>query len=247
MKRVWVAQIVRFFYHLHIMTSPPLGHLGLIMDGNRRFARDQGMPSLEGHRAGYHTIKKMGDWCLARHIPLLTIWAFSTENWKRAEEEVGYLMDLLEWALRHDLDEFHQKGIRLKVIGRRTGLRPSIVEGIEEAEARTNTNTKMTLVIAINYGGRTEIVDACKRLVEQGVAAETIDEASITAQMYWPEMPEPDLLIRTSGEERLSGFLLWEAPYAELYWCKKNWPDFIERDLDAALEEYARRERRYGQ
>lgn len=195
---------------------------------------------------GYQTVKKLGDWCLARHIPVVTIWAFSTENWKRAEDEVGYLMDLLEWSLRNDLEEFHEKGIRLKVIGRRENLRSSIIDGIERAEEKTKHNTKMTLVIAINYGGRAEIVDACKQLMEKGVAVSAITEEMITSAMYWPDMPGPDLIVRTSGEERLSGFLLWEASYSELYWCKKHWPDFSEVDLDAALEEYAGRQRRYG-
>ncbi len=229
-----------------IMLMAPLQHLAFIMDGNRRFAREHGMPSLEGHRAGYQIVKKLGDWCLTRQIPLVTIWAFSTENWKRTEDEVGYLMDLLEWALRNDLEDFHQKGIRLKVIGRRDRLRASILEGIEQAEAKTKNNTKMTLVIALNYGGRAEIVDACKRLVEQGIEAAAVDEAALTSAMYWPEMLVPDLIIRTSGEQRLSGFLLWEAAYSELYWCQKHWPDFLETDLDAALEEYASRQRRYG-
>lgn len=228
------------------MVTPPLRHLAFIMDGNRRYARERGLPTLEGHRAGYKTVKELGDWCLTRGIEVVTIWAFSTENWKRAEEEVGYLMDLLEWSLRNDIDEFHQKGIRLKVIGQRDRLRPSIVEGIKNAEERTKNNTKMTLVIALNYGGRAEIVDAVKHLIQTGVSAQEIDEAKVTSALYWPDMPEPDLIIRTSGEERLSGFLLWEAPYAELYWFQKNWPDFSEQDLDAALEDYTNRQRRYG-
>ncbi len=228
------------------MATPPLRHLALIMDGNRRYARERGLPTLEGHRAGYKTVKELGDWCLARGLEIVTIWAFSSENWKRAEEEVGYLMDLLEWSLRNDVDEFHQKGIRLKVIGQRDRLRPSIVEGINNAEERTKNNTRMTLVIALNYGGRAEIVDAVKHLIQTGVPAQEVDEAKVTSAMYWPDMPEPDLIIRTSGEERLSGFLLWQAPYAELFWCKKNWPDFSEQDLDAALEDYTNRQRRYG-
>lgn len=228
------------------MPAPTLRHLALIMDGNRRWARERGMPSLEGHRAGYQTVKRLGDWCLARGLEVVTLWAFSTENWKRAEDEVGYLMDLLEWSLRNDIDEFHEKGICLKVIGRRDGLRPSIVEGIERAEERTKDNRNMTLVIALNYGGRAEIVDAVKRLVKEKVSLDDISEEALTKSMYWADMPEPDLIIRTSGEERLSGFLLWEAPYSELYWCKKHWPDFSEADLDAALEEYAGRQRRYG-
>mgnify|MGYP002362824527 CR=1 FL=1 len=228
------------------MGTPSLRHLAVIMDGNRRWARDRGLPTLEGHRGGYQTVKKLGDWALERGLEVVTLWAFSTENWKRAEEEVGYLMDLLEWALRNDVDEFDKKGIRLKVIGQRDRLRPSIIEGIERAEERTKNNSKMTLVIALNYGGRGEIVDAVKRLMQAGTPAEQVDEAKLTSAMYWPDMPEPDLIIRTSGEERLSGFLLWEAPYSELYWCKKHWPDFSEQDLDAALEEYAGRQRRYG-
>lgn len=228
------------------MDTPALKHLALIMDGNRRFARERGLPTLEGHRAGYQTVKKLGDWCLARRIEVVTLWAFSTENWKRAQDEVGYLMDLLEWSLRNDVDEFDKKGIRLKVIGQRDRLRPSIIEGINNAEERTKNNTKMTLVIALNYGGRTEIIDAMKRLIQAGISVDQIDEAKVTSAMYWPEMPEPDLIIRTSGEERLSGFLLWQAPYAELYWCKKHWPDFNEADLDTALEEYGSRQRRYG-
>lgn len=228
------------------MSDAPLKHLAFIMDGNRRFAREHGLPTLEGHRAGYQTVKKLGDWCLARQIPVVTIWAFSTENWKRAEEEVGYLMDLLEWSLRNDLEEFHQKGIRLKIIGRREQLRASIVEGIERAEEQTKNNTKMTLVIALNYGGQAEIVDAYKTLMQRGVSADQVTEEAIASALYWPEMPAPDFIVRTSGEERLSGFLLWQAAYAELYWYQKNWPDFSEADLDAALEEYARRQRRFG-
>jgi undecaprenyl diphosphate synthase len=177
---------------------------------------------------------------------VVTLWAFSTENWKRAQDEVGYLMDLLEWSLRNDVGEFDKKGIRLKVIGQRDRLRPSIIEGINNAEERTKNNTKMTLVIALNYGGRTEIIDAMKRLVQAGISVDQIDEAKVTSAMYWPEMPEPDLIIRTSGEQRTSGFLLWESAYSELYWSKKYWPDFSEQDLDAALEEYAGRQRRYG-
>ncbi len=228
------------------MSTPPLRHLALIMDGNRRWARERGLPTLEGHRVGYDRVKELGDWCLAREIEVVTVWAFSTENWKRTQEEVGYLMDLLERALRQDVDHFHERGVRLKVLGRREGLRPSIVEAIDRAEEKTANNTKMTLVIALNYGGRPEIVDAVKRIVQDGLTADHIDEAALSQRMYWPEMPEPDLIIRTSGEERLSGFLLWENPYSELYWCQHHWPAFSEQDLDAAVASYAERQRRYG-
>jgi undecaprenyl diphosphate synthase len=224
----------------------PLRHLAIIMDGNRRWAKEKGLPSLQGHTAGYDTLKRIGDACLARGIEVLSVFAFSTENWKRTEEEVGYLMDLLEKGLRNELEEFGAKGLRIRVVGRRDGLRPSVLEAIQEAEEKTAGNTKATLCICLNYGGRTEIVDACKALVADGVPADKIDEAAITSRLYWPDMPEPDLIIRTSGEERISGFLLWEAAYSEFYWTQKHWPDFDEAELDKALEEFSARQRRYG-
>ena len=226
--------------------TPPLRHVAIIMDGNRRYAKARGLPGLEGHRAGRDVVKKIGDWCVARQIEVLTLWAFSTENWKRTEEEIRFLMDLLEWTFTHDVKEFHEKGFRLRVIGRREGLRSSIITAIESAEKLTALNTKMTLVIALNYGGRAELVDAFKALVAQGVTVGEITEERITAATYWPEMPSPELIIRTSGEQRLSGFLLWESTYSEIYWCQKHWPEFSEEDLDAALAEYASRERRFG-
>ncbi len=228
------------------MPTPPLRHLAIIMDGNRRWAKEKRLPSLQGHKEGYDNLKKIGDACLARGIEILSVFAFSTENWKRAEEEVGYLMDLLEQGLRNELGTFSEKGIRIRVIGRREGLRPSVLSAIEDAEVKTAGNTKGTLCICLNYGGRTEIVDACKKLVAEGVPADQIDDAAIQARMYWPDMPEPDLIIRTSGEERTSGFLLWESAYSELYWSKKHWPDFDEVELDTALASFAERQRRYG-
>lgn len=226
--------------------SSSLQHLAIIMDGNRRWAREHGLPTMEGHRHGYVVVKNVGDWCLARQIPVVTLWAFSTENWKRTQEEVGFLMDLLEWAFTNDLQEFHNKGVRLRVIGRREGLRPSVLQAIDSAEAKTAQNTKLALVIALNYGGRAELIDAFKRLVREGISPEEITEERITAATYWPEMPTPELIIRTSGEERLSGFLLWQSPYSELHWCQKQWPDFSEEELDQALQVYASREQRFG-
>lgn len=225
---------------------PAVNHLAIIMDGNRRWAKERGWPSVEGHRVGYDRLKQVGDWCLNRNIKVFTVFAFSTENWQRAEEEVGYLMDLLENALTKELDYFQERNVRLKIIGQRDRLRPSIVRAIEEAEVKTAGNARATFVICLNYGGRLEIVDACKRLVRQGVSEASIDEAMLQSAMYWPDMPDPDLIIRTSGEERLSGFLLWQAAYSELYWTKKHWPDFDEHELDAALAEYETRQRRFG-
>jgi undecaprenyl diphosphate synthase len=228
------------------MPQTAVKHLAIIMDGNRRWAKENGLLSLQGHTEGYDTLKRIGDACLDRGIETLTVFAFSTENWKRTQEEVGYLMDLLEKGLRNELQTFIDKGIRIRVLGRREGLRPSVLAAIEAAEQKTAHNTRGTLCICLNYGGRAEIVDAAKRLVSDGVPADQIDEAAITKRLYWPDMPEPDLIIRTSGEERLSGFLTWESAYSELYWSQKHWPEFDEAELDAALAEYAARQRRYG-
>lgn len=228
------------------MPTPPLRHLAIIMDGNRRWAKEKGLPSLQGHAAGYDTLKRIGDACLARGIEVLSVFAFSTENWKRTQEEVGYLMDLLEKGLRNELADFGERGLRIRVLGRREGLRASILEAIKDAEEKTATNTKGTLCICLNYGGRAEIVDACKALIAEGIPAEKIDEAMISSKMYWPEMPEPDFVIRTSGEERVSGFLTWETAYSELYWSQKHWPDFDEAELDKALTVFTERKRRFG-
>jgi len=216
------------------------------MDGNRRWAKERGRLSLEGHRAGYERMKEVGDWCLARGIKVWTVFAFSTENWKRTDEEVGYLMALLEEALTKELQTYHQKGVRLKIIGRREGFRPSIIRLVEAAEELTKNNTRCTLVLCLNYGGRSEIVDACRKAIADGLMPEQLTEESLTARMYWPEMPAPDLVIRTSGEERLSGFLTWESVYSEVYWCQKHWPDFDEAELDKALDVFTSRQRRFG-
>lgn len=229
------------------MPESPVKHLAIIMDGNRRWAKDRGLPSIKGHQAGYETLKRIGNACMDRGIDILTVFAFSTENWKRAEEEVGYLMDLLEKGLRDELTLFMERKARIRVLGRRDGLRPSVLRAIEDAERETASNTAVTLNLCVNYGGRMEIIDACKKLVEDGVPADKIDEAAIQARMYWPDMPDPELIVRTSGEERLSGFLLWQSAYSEFYWCQKHWPDFDEGELDKALEAYAARQRRYGQ
>lgn len=228
------------------MLKTSLKHLAIIMDGNRRWAAERGLPAMEGHRAGYETMKKIGDAALARGVEVMTVFAFSTENWKRTEAEVGFLMDLVEFALSDELEAFQKKNIRLRVIGQRAGLRPSIVRAIERAEARTQQNTGGTLCLCLNYGGRVEIVDAVKAIVVDGVSAEKIDEAAIASRLYWPNMPEPDLIIRTSGEERVSGFLTWQGVYSEMYWVRKHWPDFSESDLDEVFNIFASRQRRFG-
>jgi undecaprenyl diphosphate synthase len=229
-----------------LMSNQVLKHLAIIMDGNRRWAKQRGLLSVQGHREGYETLKKIGTACLERGVEVLTVFAFSTENWKRTDEEVGYLMDLLEEVLRNELGFFKSKKVRIRVLGRREGLRPSVLSAIADAEKETEDFDALTLCLCINYGGRTEIVDACKALITEGKSADQIDEVAIQSKMYWPDMPDPDLIIRTSGEERLSGFLLWQAAYSEFYWTKKHWPDFNEQELDSALEEFASRKRRFG-
>lgn len=216
------------------------------MDGNRRWAKGRGLPAMEGHRQGYETLKRIGDACLDRQIKILTVYAFSTENWKRTEEEVSFLMGLLEFALSKELDYFISREVRLRILGRREGLRPSLIELIEKAEASTKDFTRATFAICLNYGGRTELVDAVRAIAAEGMPPESIDEDTITKRLYWSNMPDPDLIIRTSGEERLSGFLLWQSAYSELYWCEKQWPDFDEAELDKALETFNQRQRRYG-
>lgn len=221
-------------------------HLGIIMDGNRRWAKQRGLPTLEGHRRGYATFKKVGDWCLDRGIEVITIYSFSTENWNRSKKEVGYLMKLLTTALSNEVDELHRKNIRVTVIGRIKELPDHLQKRIAEAMELTKNNTRGTLQLAINYGGRLEIVDAVKKIMRTAKSASAITEQSLSAAMYTAGQPDPDLIIRTSGEHRLSGFLTWQGVYSELLFIEKNWPDFTERDLDNALVEYSRRQRRFG-
>ncbi len=217
-------------------------HIGFILDGNRRWAKERGLPSLEGHRAGYDLVKKLGSWCLARGVTYMTLYAFSIENWRRAEVEVGYLMDLLLRAVTKDLEIITRDNIRLKVIGDRARLPVRLQESIAEAEKKTAGNSRGVLQLAISYGGRDEIVRAARKACKVG----EITEESISQHLDSPEVPDPDLIIRAGGEQRLSGFLTWESIYSELYFYPKHWPDFTEADLDAAIAWYQNRERRYG-
>jgi len=221
-------------------------HIGIIMDGNRRWARSRDLPTLEGHKIGYEKVKKVGDWCLKRGIKILTVYAFSTENWNRSKEEVSYLMDLLKKALRDDINELHKKNIQVRVIGRLKELSKDLQKAIEEAIELTKNNTKGILNIALNYGGRVEIIDAIKNIIKRKIAPERVTEKVVSDNLYMADLPDPDLIIRTSGEYRLSNFLTWQSSYSELYFIKKHWPDFSEKDLDEAIEEYLRRTRRFG-
>ena len=216
------------------------------MDGNRRWAKDNNLPAFEGHRHGYDKMKDAGDWCIKRGIKTLTVYAFSTENWNRAEEEVSYLMDLLHLGLTKEISQFMERGIRLKIIGSRGRLSDKLVKAIDEAEEFTKNNDKGTLNIALNYGGRLEIVEAVKKVLAGGVDPKDIDEKIISDNIWTAGQADPDLIIRTSGEQRLSNFLTWQSVYSELLFVKSPWPAFSEKDLDEAIEEFERRTRRFG-
>ena len=216
------------------------------MDGNRRWAEQHGLPQLEGHRRGYQVVKKLGNWCIDRGIEVLTVYAFSTENWNRSKTEVKYLMNLFELAMLREVDDLHRKNIRLAVIGRVKDLPKRLQNRIAAAAAKTKHNTRGTLQLAINYGGRAEIVDAMRKVVRSARDSSKITEKSISEAMYTAHQPDPDMIIRTSGEQRLSGFLAWQGVYSELYFTEKFWPDFNEKELDKALAEYTRRQRRFG-
>jgi undecaprenyl diphosphate synthase len=227
-------------------TNPIPAHLGIIMDGNRRWAKENGLPTLEGHQRGAEVFKEIALGAFERGIKYLSAFVFSTENWSRTEEEVGYLMNLVMKAVENYLDEFNEHGIRIVVLGRREGIREKVLEAIKNTEEKTKNNPKGTLALCFNYGGLEELVDAIKSIVAAGTAAEAVSSETLRNALYSPEVPDVDLLIRTSGEYRTSGFMLARAAYAELYFAEKYWPDFTLGDLDAALAEYAKRERRFG-
>lgn len=225
-------------------------HVAIILDGNGRWAKQRALPRTMGHKAGADNVETISDVCIAMGIHYLTVYAFSTENWKRSEEEVSYLMGLMRWYLKNYMETALRKGIRMRVIGDRSKLDPEMVEEIERDEKLTAHLTNLELTFAINYGGRDEITRAVRALgkkIEAGeMKAEDIDEAAICAQLDTAMLPDPDLMIRTSGEERLSNFLLWQLAYSEFYFTDKYWPDFSEEDLWDAVRNYNRRERRFG-
>ena len=217
------------------------------MDGNRRWARAKGLPTLEGHRRGYDKVKKVGRWCKDRGVKILTVWAFSTENWKRSEEEVNYLMNLLKFAMsKGEIDQLHKDGIKVQVIGQKERLSEGLQKLIIEAEERTKDNKEGVLNLAISYGGRADILQAIKNIINKNISADQVAEETVRQNLWTAGMPDPDLIIRTSGELRTSGFLTWQSAYSELHFCNNHWPDFSEKDLDEALADYARRQRRFG-
>ncbi len=225
-------------------------HVAVIMDGNGRWAQRRALPRHLGHRAGAKAVRATVEGCARRGIEALTIFAFSSENWQRPQDEVTRLMELFIESIDKEVDELHRNGIRVRFIGDLSRLRAVLGAKTAAAEARTAANQRMTLYIAVSYGGRWDIVDAARRLAARAVTGEinpeAIDEALFADQLQLAGAPEPDLFIRTGGEQRISNFLLWNLAYSELYFCDTLWPDFDDAALDVALRFYASRQRRFG-
>jgi len=221
-------------------------HIGYIIDGNRRWAKTHGIPTYEGHLAGYSAIHEVAQASFDAGIEYVSVYIFSTENWKRSEAEVSKLMGLVLKLLTSDLHLFDENNIKLKILGSRQGVSDRILEAIDKAEAQTAGNTKGTLAVCFNYGGQLEITDAVKNIVRSGAAAEDITPELIARNVYVPEIPPLDLIVRTSGEQRLSNFMLWRSAYSEFLFLEKLWPDMTKDDVTAILEEYSRRNRRIG-
>jgi len=225
-------------------------HIAIIMDGNGRWAKARGLPRIAGHRRGADAVRRTLEAAGDLGVPYLTLFGFSSENWKRPHDEVDDLMGLLRHYLRGEIAELHRNGVRLRVIGDRARLSRDIVALIENAEALTRDNQAINLTVALSYGGRAEIVAAARAVAAKAATGhlppETIDEDLIAAHLFTADLPDPDLLIRTSGEQRISNFLLWQCAYAELVFTKTLWPDFGRADLEQAITEFGGRERRYG-
>jgi len=225
-------------------------HVAIIMDGNGRWAKARGLPRAAGHRAGAEAARKVLRAAGEAGVECLTLYAFSSENWRRPAEEVSDLMGLLRFYIQKELDSLHGEGVRLRIIGDHTAFQPETARMVDEAVARTGGNSRMTLAVALNYGARAELVNAVRAIAARAASGEissaAIDEATVEAALDTAGLPPLDLVIRTSGEQRLSNFLLWQAAYAELLFLDTLWPDFDGEALRAALGEYARRERRYG-
>ncbi|OGU23458.1 MAG: di-trans,poly-cis-decaprenylcistransferase [Hydrogenophilales bacterium RIFOXYD1_FULL_62_11] len=221
-------------------------HIAIIMDGNGRWAKRRLLPRVAGHRKGVETLRDVIRACADRGVAHLTVFAFSSENWRRPQEEVTLLMELFMRALENEVTRLHENNIRFRLIGDLSGFSERIQTLIRDAEALTCNNTRLTFTVAANYGGRWDIVQAVKKLMSVGLAADDIDEAALAQQLSLSDAPEPDLFIRTGGEKRISNFLMWQLAYTELYFTDALWPDFNAKALDEAIESYRTRERRFG-
>ncbi len=225
------------------MKSTAPNHIAIVMDGNGRWATRRFLPRVAGHKSGVDSLRRCVRACVVRGVAVLTVFAFSSENWNRPKDEVSGLMELLVRALSREVPQLVADGVRLHFLGERGALSGAVRAGLERAEAATAANTSLILNVCFNYGGRWDIVQAANALAERG---EAINEQSLGAAMQLGQVPEPDLIIRTGGEQRISNFLLWQAAYSELYFCDTLWPEFDEKALDTAIAEYGQRERRFG-
>lgn len=221
-------------------------HVGLILDGNRRWAKERNLPAFEGHFNGYEKLKQIPDWFFLRGVKIISVFVFSSENWNREKKEVDYLMQLLEKGIREDVDEFHKKGYKMVFSGRIDELPGDLPELCQQAAQKTKDNTSGTINICLNYGGQPELIDAVKKIIRNKLTEEQIHEGIIKKYLYNGHLPDPDIIVRTGGEQRLSNFLLWQSAYSELMFIKKYWPDFEELDVISIIDEYNKRERRLG-
>jgi undecaprenyl diphosphate synthase len=222
-------------------------HVAIVMDGNGRWAAQRGLPRTKGHEAGERALYDVVEGALEVELPYLTVYAFSTENWTRPVSEVRFLMNFNRTLIRYRRDELHERGVRIRFLGRRDRRLPrSVQREMDEAERMTRENSKLTLQIALNYGGRAEIIDAVRRLLEDEAAGGRVTERSIARRLYLPDAPDPDLVIRTSGEMRISNFLIWQAAYSELWFTPVLWPDFNREHLFEAIRDFQKRDRRFG-
>lgn len=221
-------------------------HIVLFPDGNRRWAKQKGIHSFDGHQQGYRNIIDFADWCKNRGVKVLTAFGFSTENWNRSPQEVEYLMSLVEKGLSESLDRFKKDGIRVKIIGQKERLPKYVQETVQRVESETDHNAHLHLNLAVSYGGKWDILNAVKNIIQDNIPSEKVDEKLFGSYLSTAGLPNPDLVIRAGGEMRLSNFVLWQAAYAELYFSPKLWPDFTEQDLDEAFTEFDRRQRRFG-
>jgi undecaprenyl diphosphate synthase len=221
-------------------------HIAIIMDGNGRWARERRRPRLEGHRAGLKAIRRVMTACDELGVAVLSLYAFSTENWTRPRAEVQGLMRLFSQTLDREIDELDAEGVQVRVTGRREGLAPALLKKIEASEQRTRKNQRRVLNLLINYGGRAEIVDAVRRLAAAGLDPAELHDEDITRSLYNPDLPEPELVIRTAGEQRISNFLIWETAYSEFHFTDTLWPDFGKEDLVQAIAAFNARERKFG-
>jgi undecaprenyl diphosphate synthase len=227
-------------------TSQAPRHVGYIVDGNRRWAKSHGLPVYEGHLAGYDALQEVIRATFEAGIEYVSVYVFSTENWKRSESEVKKLMSLILSHFRSDLPIFIENKITVRILGTREGLSDKIIAAIDETESRTAGGTRGTLAVCFNYGGQLEITDAFKRLLNAGVSTENVTPELISQNLYAPDVPPIDVVVRTSGEKRLSNFMLWRAAYSEFIFLDKLWPDMTKEDVTAILKEYSERNRRFG-